>query len=101
MWEQGYIRMGGTPWKETARYRRNSPISYVERVQTPLLMLHGDWDDGCWVTQAEQFFTALFRQGKPACLLRYDGELHLIAGEANVRDMWSRIYQWFDHFLTT
>ncbi len=54
---------------------RNSPISsYVDRVETPLLMIHGEQDIRGPMTQAEEFFFGLYRQGKRAKLLRYWGE---------------------------
>ncbi len=59
----------GLPWN-SYKYERNSPISYVERVQTPLLQLHGDLD-GATVQQAQYFFSAMQRLGKRARLVQY------------------------------
>lgn len=67
------------PWKAPEEYARNSPIAYVDKVMTPLLMLHGDQDLRGDTTQAEQFFYGLYRQGKTAELVRYGGESHSIA----------------------
>jgi dipeptidyl aminopeptidase/acylaminoacyl peptidase len=36
------------------RYLRNSPIFYADRVQTPLMIIHGDLD-GVPIEQAEEF----------------------------------------------
>jgi dipeptidyl aminopeptidase/acylaminoacyl peptidase len=91
------LHLGGPPWKEYARYIRNSPIFYVDRVQTPLLILHGDLD-GAPIEQAEELFMALYRQGKRAEFVRYWGEGHIIASPPNVRDLWNRIFAWFDEF---
>src|SRR5262249_596076 len=96
--KDGQQRLGGPFWKDYDRYRRNSPISYVERVQTPVMMIHGDMDS-VPIQQAEQFFTALERQGKRARFIRYWGESHVIESPANIRDMWQQIYRWFDEFL--
>ena len=49
--------------------------------------------------QAEEMFTALYRQGKPASFVRYWGEGHLLESPANIEDMWKRIYEWFDRYL--
>jgi hypothetical protein len=35
--EIGQSGMGSPPWKDLGRYLRNSPLTYVERVQTPVL----------------------------------------------------------------
>lgn len=97
-WETGQGRMGAPPWKARNRYLRNSPLSYVGQVETPLMMIHGN-QDHVPVQQAEMFFTSLFRQGKPAQLVRYSGEGHIIRRRANVLDMWNRIISWFDRYL--
>ncbi|MCA1597167.1 MAG: prolyl oligopeptidase family serine peptidase, partial [Chloroflexi bacterium] len=96
--ETGQGRMGRPPWEDPARYVRNSPISAVDRVTTPLLMIHGD-GDLIPLQQAEEFYAALYRQNKRACLVRYTGEGHLIEGEANVLDVWRRMYGWLSEFL--
>ena len=96
--ETSWGRMGNPPWKDWARYLRNSPIFYVDRVQTPLLLVHGDMDF-VPIEQAEEFFTALYRQGKRARFLRYWGETHHISSPANIRDFWMQAYAWLDEFL--
>jgi dipeptidyl aminopeptidase/acylaminoacyl peptidase len=89
--------MGNPPWKDFSRYIRNSPIYYVDRVKTPLLMIHADLDS-ISMTQAEEFFASLYRQGKTAELVRYWGESHVIGSPSNVRDQWSRIFAWLDEY---
>jgi dipeptidyl aminopeptidase/acylaminoacyl peptidase len=91
-------QLGSPPWKDSGRTFRNNPINFVERVETPLLLIHGDLD---WVPieQSEELFTALYRQHKRAEFVRYWGEDHLPDSPANIRDMWQRIYLWFDEFL--
>lgn len=96
--KDGQQRLGSPFWRDYERYRRNSPISYVERVQTPLMMIHGDMD-AVPIQQAEEFFTALERQGKRARFVRYWGEGHVIESPANILDIWKQIYAWFDEFL--
>lgn len=94
------LRLGGKPpWDDFARYLRNSPIFYVDRVETPLLIIHGDMDSG--FNQAENFFMALYRQGKRAEFARYWGEGHVFDSPPNTRDMWERILAWFEEFSAT
>lgn len=88
------------PWQDPANYARNSPLTYVDRVHTPLLLIHGDADIRGPQTQAEQFFYALYMQGKTAELLRYGGEGHgLRQSPANVRDIFARTLVWFDRYV--
>ncbi len=96
--ESGQGRMGSPPWKDVGRYIRNSPIFYVDRVQTPVLILQGDMDM-VPLSQGEEFFAALYRQGKRARFVRYWGEGHFLFSPANIRDMWAQIYAWLDEFF--
>ncbi len=44
-------------------------------------------------------FTALTRLNKDAVFLRYVGETHGIMSPANIRDMWQRIFNWYEKTL--
>ena len=96
--ESGQLRMGRPPWEDFARYVRNSPLSYIDRVTTPLMIIQGD-QDFVPMAQGELFFSALYRQQKRATMVRYWGEGHLLESPANILDMWKRIFEWFDRFL--
>jgi hypothetical protein len=96
--ETGQGRMGKPPWEDLWRYIRNSPLFYIDRVQTPLLTIHGELD-GVSITQAEEFFTALYRQNKRARFVRYWAEGHVLSSPANIRDMWQQVTAWLDELL--
>jgi dipeptidyl aminopeptidase/acylaminoacyl peptidase len=98
MWNMETLGMTAPPWKEMERYIGNSPITYVGKVETPLLIMQGDLDY-IPIQQGEEFFTALYRQNKKARFVRYWGEDHLLTSPANIRDMWARVYVWLDTFL--
>ncbi len=91
--ELGDFGLGGPPWRETERYWAESPLLHADRVSTPLFLIHGDLDF-IPVQQAEEFYTALFRQDKRALFVRYQGEWHTIASRANVLDLWMRLRNW-------
>lgn len=95
--ESGQSAMGGPPWQELGRYIRNSPLLSADRVQTPLMIVYGDLDVVA-MEQGEEFFTALYRQGKRAQFVRYWGEGHNVESPANVRDLWARIFAWLEEF---
>ncbi|WJI16110.1 prolyl oligopeptidase family serine peptidase [Pseudoxanthomonas winnipegensis] len=95
--ESAQTRMGGPPWEQLNRYLRNSPIFQVDRVNTPLMIVQGDVDYVA-IQQGEEFFNGLYRQGKRARFVRYWGEGHVLESPANIRDMWQRIFTWFDAF---
>lgn len=98
MWNLETLGMGTPPWRDLNRYHRNSPIEYVERVETPVLIIQGDLDL-LPIQQGEEFFTALYRQNKRAEFARYWGEDHLFSSPANIADMWGRVFAWLDGFL--
>ena len=95
--EAGQGRMGSPPWKDRDRYIRNSPITYVDAVTTPLLIVHGDMDI-LGMEDPENFFRSLYRQGKRVRFARYVGEGHVLASPANIRDMWRRMIGWMDEY---
>lgn len=99
MWDGETLAMGSPPWQDLQRYIRNSPLTYVDKVETPIMIIQGDLDY-IPIQQGEEFFTALYRQGKRARFVRYFGEDHILSSPANIRDMWKRTCDWFDQYLT-
>ena len=93
--ESAQTAMGNPPWKDLGRYMRNSPILYVDRVETPVMIVQGDLDYVA-IQQGEEFFNSLYRQGKRAEFVRYWGEGHVLESPANIRDMWKRVEAWLD-----
>jgi dienelactone hydrolase len=91
--ERGYYGAQAPPWEQPERYRINSPLWSAASVRTPLLLVHGD-QDFIPVQQAEEFFTALYRQDKRVQFARYAGEEHTISARGNVLDMWRRFEAW-------
>jgi dipeptidyl aminopeptidase/acylaminoacyl peptidase len=100
LFESAQVRMGAPPWRDLHRYVRNSPVFFVDRVETPLMIIQGD-QDYVALQQGEEFFFSLYRQGKRASFVRYWGEGHVLSNAANIRDMWKRVFAWFDEFPGT
>lgn len=92
------IGLDAPPWQEPELYVDNSPVMHVDKVNTPILMVHGDLDM-VPIQSAEQFFSGLYRLNKTAQFVRYWGEGHNITRPANVADLWQRSYAWLDRFL--
>ena len=88
------------PHADYPGYWRNSPLAYVDRVETPLLMIHGEHDVRGQIGEAESFFSGLYVQGKTARLLRYGGETHSLAqSPANIRNIFAETVRWFDKYV--
>jgi dipeptidyl aminopeptidase/acylaminoacyl peptidase len=93
--------MGGTPWQYRERYIENSPIFYLDRVETPLLITHGSEDKTVAPFLADQVFVGLRRLGKEVEYANYEGAGHIPStwGYANYVDFCERIISWFDRHL--
>ncbi|WP_125583794.1 S9 family peptidase [Levilactobacillus cerevisiae] len=68
-------------------YWKQSPLAYAQNVTTPIRLLHGEWDMRCPISQSEEFFTAVKRNGVDADLIRYPQSFHGISrgGLPNLR----------------
>jgi dipeptidyl aminopeptidase/acylaminoacyl peptidase len=99
--EEGQFLLGGPPWEFPLRYLENSPIFHLDRVSTPLLIVHGALDDTFPVAQSDELFVGLRRLGKEAVYARYEGEAHHQGswGHANAVDCWNRVLEWFDKHI--
>lgn len=94
------LGLGTPPFEDYARYWRNSPMAYVDRVETPLLLIHGEFDKRGALSQADTFFYSLYRQGKTARLLRYWGESHSLSqSPANIRNILDETNRWLDQYV--
>jgi len=96
-WEQ---QMGdATPWRDTAKLVERSPLTYVERITTPLLILHAEKDLRCPIEQAEQLFVALQVLGKESVFVRFPEDTHDLTRGGKPRNRVEhcrRIADWFD-----
>jgi dipeptidyl aminopeptidase/acylaminoacyl peptidase len=98
-YEQTQSRIGGTLWERPVRYIENSPIFFVDKIETPLLMMHNDADGAVPWYQGIEMFVAMRRLGKPVWMLNYNDEAHNLTRWPNRMDLSVRMYQFFDHYL--
>ncbi|WP_350286329.1 prolyl oligopeptidase family serine peptidase [uncultured Croceitalea sp.] len=98
-YEHTQSRIGGTPWEYPNRYIENSPIFNIDKINTPLLIMHNDADGHVPWYQGIEFFVSLRRLGKPSWFLNYNGEPHWPLKLQNRKDFSIRMAQYFDHYL--
>lgn len=98
-YEHTQSRIGGTPWQYPARYVENSPIFNIDKINTPLLIMHNDADGHVPWYQGIEFFVSLRRLGKPSWFLNYNGEPHWPLKFQNRKDFNIRMAQFFDYYL--
>jgi dipeptidyl aminopeptidase/acylaminoacyl peptidase len=90
---------GGTPWTAREMYEKWSPVRYVDRVKTPLMITHGEQDRRVPIAQAEQYYRALRKRGVETVFVRYPREGHGITEPNHQIDLVRRQLEWFDKYL--
>ena len=100
--EGGQGLLGGSPWEFRSRYIENSPVFYLDRIDTPLLIVHGTSDFVVAPFLSDEIFVDLRRLGKRAEYAKYLGEGHVPSdwSRADQSDLWERVLAWFHTYLT-
>jgi dipeptidyl aminopeptidase/acylaminoacyl peptidase len=92
----------GKPWDNPAMYDSLSPLRHIRRVKTPTLIVQSEEDHRTPMTDAEQWFIGLKKQGTPVELVRYPRSTHDLSRTGEpwlLVDRLGRLRQWFDHWL--
>ena len=95
----GQGRWGFSPWERPEVYRAESAITHVPNVSSPFLIMHGTADPTVSFSEGMNFYNALRYNGKNATMLAYPSEGHGLRGLANRRDLTTRYFEYFDHYL--
>ncbi|HEV2527116.1 MAG TPA: S9 family peptidase [Thermomicrobiales bacterium] len=102
-WTFGQHEFDGNPWQDAEKLLKYSPISYVDRIETPLLIIHNELDFRCPIEQAEQLFTFLKKIGKVDTeFIRIPGESHDLSRSGTPSRRLARLHHlvgWFDRYL--
>jgi dipeptidyl aminopeptidase/acylaminoacyl peptidase len=86
---------GGKPWEQPERYRKHSPITHVEKVKTPTLILHARNDRRVPLPMGQAYHQALQARGVPTGLVIYPDEGHGIRQPRHREDVLRRVLDWF------
>jgi dipeptidyl aminopeptidase/acylaminoacyl peptidase len=99
--ETGQARMGGSPFEYPERYFSQSAFFHLDKVHTPVLILHGEKDLTILFGEGEMMFYALRQLGKTAELVAYANGDHSLSrhSKADALDVNRRILEWFDRYL--
>jgi dipeptidyl aminopeptidase/acylaminoacyl peptidase len=92
----------GKPWENPELYAELSPITHVEQVRTPTLIVQSEEDHRTPMTDAEQWFMALKKQGVPVEFMRYPRSTHDLSRTGEpwlLVDRLGRLRQWFTYWL--
>jgi dipeptidyl aminopeptidase/acylaminoacyl peptidase len=99
--ETGQARMGGSPFEFPERYLSQSAFFHLDKVNTPVLILHGEKDLTILFGEGEMMFYALRQLGKTAEFVAYANGDHSLSrhSRADALDVNRRILEWFDRYL--
>lgn len=94
---------GGYPWEKETRkiLDEQSPLSYVDKINTPLLIIHGDNDLRTGVIQSETLYKSLKILNKPVEYIRYPREGHELTRSGNpgrMMDHMLRVIEFFERY---
>ena len=98
----GPKQIGGNPWTNFDEYVRKSPLTYLHNATTPALIIHGEADDRCPISQGEECFVALQQNGHEVEFVRYPGGAHTllrVGYPAHREDILNRLVGWFNQYL--
>lgn len=102
-WRLVPTHFGGYPWNPEINdiLEKNSPINYVQNMNTPLLIIHGDQDLRTGVIQSEMLYKSLKILNKPVEYIRYPKEGHELTRSGNpgrMMDHLLRIIEFFERY---
>jgi dipeptidyl aminopeptidase/acylaminoacyl peptidase len=86
---------GGESWEKQALYLERSPISYIHKVATPLLIQHGYHDVRVPFSQSVEFYKSLRKSNKPVVFTAYPRSGHTVIEPKLRLDCLQRNYDWF------
>jgi dipeptidyl aminopeptidase/acylaminoacyl peptidase len=93
---------GKPPWDDQETYVKYSPITYVENMVTPLLIVHSEQDYRCPIEQAEQMFISLKKLGRTVEFVRFPNENHELSRNGQPKHRVQRIefnLDWWNRHL--
>lgn len=95
---------GGFPWDKEIRplLDSESPYTYVDKINTPLLIIHGDQDLRTGVIQSEMLYKSLKIMNKPVEYIRYPKEGHELTRSGNpgrMMDHMLRVIEFFERYV--
>jgi len=102
-WRLVPTHFGGYPWSPGINeiLEKNSPINYVQDINTPLLIIHGDQDLRTGVIQSEMLYKSLKILNKQVEYIRYPKEGHELTRSGNpgrMMDHLLRIIEFFERY---
>ncbi len=88
------------PWENRESYAAHSPITFVERVRTPILIQHGERDPRVPIASARKFYRALRALGRTVEFEIYPRGGHVLYEPVLEREAMRRNLEWFSKWIS-
>jgi dipeptidyl aminopeptidase/acylaminoacyl peptidase len=97
----GFQNEQRTYWQARDVYTEMSPFSYADRINEPILLMHGEADDnsGTFPIQSDRMYQALKGLGATVTLVTYPDEAHGYAARETVLDCVAWMIEWYDRYV--
>ena len=93
------MKMGGTPEEKPAVYRKADTLADVDKIRTPLLVMHGESDPQVPPYESAQFVRALKEHHKVYYYFTYPNELHGFSQREHRLDAWRRQLAFLEKYI--
>ncbi|WP_199597979.1 S9 family peptidase [Gelidibacter salicanalis] len=97
--ENQQFRMGDSYYNLKENYKMNSPLNYIEKLNTPLMLWTGKKDNNVNWTQSINMFMAMKRLNKIGELVLFENESHYLLNPENQENLSIKIFNWFKFYL--
>jgi dipeptidyl-peptidase-4 len=87
------------PESNAAGYDASSVLTYADRLERPLMIVHGTVDDNVYFLHSMKLSDALFRAGKPFEFVPLAGFTHMVPDPVVTRRLYGRIADFFQRHL--
>ena len=90
-----------TLWEARDSYINMSPFMHAEKINEPLLLIHGEADNnsGTFPIQSERLFAALKGFGGTARLVMLPHESHGYSARESILHVLAEMFEWFDKYV--
>ncbi len=89
----------GDPEKDADFLQSISPLNFIDRIEAPLMVIHGANDPRVPVEEAEQIVSTLRSRGREVEYLRYEDEGHGLSKAKNRADAWPKVVRFFEKHM--
>lgn len=90
---------GGEYWDKLDAYRSHSAMFQIKGVTTPTLIQHGERDERVPLSQGQELYNALKRQGCKTTMVVYPRTPHGIEEPRLMLDCMNRNLEWFERYV--